>query len=113
MIKIKIKRKDDKISSIEAKGHACSAPHGKDIVCSAVSVLFETVGLALEECGFSDFYEQKNGYMKIYIPKFHSEQESEKCNFFLDIVVKSLKEITLEYPKNITYQEESETIKKK
>ena len=51
--------------------------------------------------------------MKIYIPKFHSEQEAEKCNFLLDIVVKSLKEITLEYPKNITYQEESETIKKK
>ena len=113
MVHINITRKDDKIISFEAKGHSGSAEYGQDIVCSAISVLFETAGLGLEECGYTDFYKQKYGYMKIDVPIFKNEEESEKCNFLLNTIANALHEISLEYPKNIIYQEDSKTIKKK
>ena len=37
MIKILIKREDNKFVSLEVKGHANSAEKGKDLVCAAVS----------------------------------------------------------------------------
>ena len=113
MIKIKIKIKEDQIIFLEAKGHSGSAEYGEDVVCSAISVLFETAGLGLEECGYTDFYKQEHGYMKINIPKFKNEQEAEKCNFLLKTIIKALYQISLEYPKNISYQEDSKPIKKK
>lgn len=113
MIHINIKRKEGKIISLEAKGHAKQAEYGQDIVCSAISVLFETAGLGLEECGYADFYKQKHGYMKIDVPIFKNEHESAKCNFLLNTIVKALYQISLEYPKNINYQEDSKAIKKK
>lgn len=113
MINITIRKKEGKIRTLEARGHSGQADHGQDIVCSAVSVLFETAGLALEECGYTGFYKQKYGYMKIDIPKFKNEEESDKCNFLLNTISKALYEISLEYPKNIIYQEDSKPIKKK
>ena len=113
MINITIRKEGDKIKFFEAKGHSEQADYGQDIVCSAVSVLFETAGLGLEECGYCDFYKQKHGYMKIDIPKFKNEEESNKCNFLLNTIAKALYEISLEYPKNIIYQEDSKPIKKK
>ena len=37
MIKITATRNNGKIISLTVKGHANSAPHGKDLVCAAVS----------------------------------------------------------------------------
>ncbi len=113
MINITIRKEEGKIKFFEAKGHSEQAGYGQDIVCSAVSVLFETAGLGLEECGYCDFYKQKHGYMKIDIPKFKNEEEANKCNFLLNTIAKALYEISLEYPKNIIYQEDSKPIKKK
>lgn len=39
MIKVLITYKNDKVSSLEVKGHANSAKLGKDLVCSAVSAV--------------------------------------------------------------------------
>ena len=37
MIKIEATRKNGKITNLTVKGHADSAPHGKDLICAAVS----------------------------------------------------------------------------
>ena len=37
MIKVLIKREENKFVSLEVKGHANSAEYGKDLVCAAVS----------------------------------------------------------------------------
>lgn len=39
MIKILIKTEENNFKSLEVKGHANSAPHGEDLVCSAVSAV--------------------------------------------------------------------------
>ena len=39
MIKILIKKEEEKVKLIELKGHANSAPHGEDLVCAAVSAI--------------------------------------------------------------------------
>lgn len=47
MMKIKIHRENNIIKSIETEGHCNYAEYGKDIVCSAVSILFQTIILGL------------------------------------------------------------------
>ena len=39
MIKVLIKREENKIVSLEVKGHAKSAEQGKDLVCAGVSAV--------------------------------------------------------------------------
>ncbi|HNX15799.1 MAG TPA: ribosomal-processing cysteine protease Prp [Bacilli bacterium] len=39
MIKILIKQEGKKVKLLEVKGHADSAPYGKDLVCAAVSAV--------------------------------------------------------------------------
>ena len=48
MIKIKIKQTESDCL-IEVHGHAHYAPIGKDIVCSAISVLFLTLANSIDE----------------------------------------------------------------
>lgn len=48
MIKIKIKQTESDCL-IEVHGHARYAPIGKDIVCSAISVLFLTLANSIDE----------------------------------------------------------------
>ena len=48
MIKIKIKQ-TERDCLIEVHGHAHYAPIGKDIVCSAISVLFLTLANSIDE----------------------------------------------------------------
>ena len=48
MIKIKIKQTESDCL-IEVYGHAHYAPIGKDIVCSAISVLFATLANSIDE----------------------------------------------------------------
>ena len=49
MIYINIKKKDKYIQTIEAVGHSGYAESGKDIVCSAVSTLMQSLILGLEK----------------------------------------------------------------
>ena len=39
MIKVLIKEQDNHFKSLVIKGHANSAPHGKDLVCAAVTAV--------------------------------------------------------------------------
>jgi uncharacterized protein YsxB (DUF464 family) len=39
MIKVLIKKEENRFISLEVKGHANSAPHGEDLICAAVSAV--------------------------------------------------------------------------
>ena len=39
MIKVLIKKEENKFVSLEVKGHSNSAPHGEDLICAAVSAV--------------------------------------------------------------------------
>ncbi len=97
MIKISIKKNDNKIDAIIASGHANNDIYGKDIVCASVSTLLIThINLmkSIDENAIS--YESKDGYINLEVLK-HS--------LFIDKVLEnmeaSLEELALNYKKNI------------
>lgn len=68
MIKIKI-RQTERDCLIELHGHAHYAPIGKDIVCSAISVLFLTLANSIDETSDAIFryYEPDKDSKTLYI----------------------------------------------
>jgi len=78
------------IVAYEFTGHANYAEHGKDIVCAAVSTLYESVTNYLIECDdvreiSENYYELKTNQSKII------------CHFFQ----KSMQNIADSYPENV------------
>ena len=48
MINVRIKRVAGQVTKLVVSGHAGSAPHGKDIICAAVSALVQTYLFSLQ-----------------------------------------------------------------
>ena len=59
----------DLIIGIEVKGHSNYASKGKDIVCSAVSIMVQSYALFLAKRGWLGDLERKSGYMKVIAKK--------------------------------------------
>ena len=96
MIKVILFQKHNKIIGFEIKNH------GKDIVCSAVSILsLNTVNSieALTDCKYNIEYDTNGGFLKFFID---INQECEKTNLLLQSLELGLKGIELEYPKEIS-----------
>ena len=66
MIKVVIKTDEStkKITSIEVKGHADSAPHGKDLVCAAVSAILTGGFNALKDKEYDFKLDEGHSYVK-------------------------------------------------
>lgn len=105
MIKVLV-TKDSKgnVTKISAKGHANYAKHGEDIVCSAVSTLFQSTLLGLTEIVKAKVdYEINDAYMLIK-PEKTNNNNIELINALLDTLELSLEVIAKDYPKylNVT-----------
>ena len=93
---------------LEIKGHAGHGKKGKDIVCSAVSTLFYTLGEALYESVemleeapiFKD--EEGEGYLRC-TPK--KEYEGNIARTYWTILV-GMQMIAEQYPKNVKFKVE-------
>lgn len=81
-------------NSIEAKGHADSAEHGKDIVCAAVSTLMQTLELR------GEVTIKEPGNMKVCT----------KDKQALDLIVEGLKMVAEEYPHYVEVKECQESL---
>ncbi|PNR97629.1 ribosomal-processing cysteine protease Prp [Petrotoga olearia] len=81
--------------SLEIFGHAEFSSFGKDIVCSAVSVLTQFVAEILKNESLGQF-EKREGYLKISL-----NQETYLSNLLLDYLLKSLVAISKDYPRNL------------
>lgn len=104
MIQARIYHKDKKICGFEVSGHAGYARAGKDIVCSAVTVLcFNTVN-AVEK--FTDIPfkaeadEKCGGYLKVLFPL--EGMESHDAQLLLETLALGLSDIALEYKNYLT-----------
>ena len=100
MIRVTVKRKDDKIQSIELSGHAESGPYGFDLVCAGVSaVSIGTVNAVMELSEIDLKVEQggKGGYLMIAFSELLCNKEMEKAQLLLEGMLISLISIENEY----------------
>jgi uncharacterized protein YsxB (DUF464 family) len=96
MIKINILKDNSLIKTIKISGHALYASYGKDIVCSAVSSIVTTSIndiIALDNKAIT--YEAKEGNILI------TNNDSLMANKLLEVMINTLNELAIEYPKNI------------
>lgn len=101
MIKVKVKKNNNKIYELVINGHAGYDIRGKDIVCAAVSsIAITTINniIALED---SIYYEENSGLLKIRV-----EKDTEINEKLLNNLVRMLNELSLQYPKNIEIRNE-------
>lgn len=97
MIKVKITKDNDKITSISVLGHAKYADFGKDIVCSAVSSIVTTTIngiLSLDKEGLS-YKVNKEG---LTINNIKNDYIVETL---LNNMISLLKELETDYPTNV------------
>lgn len=101
MIKVNVKRQNDKIYELVIKGHAGYDEIGKDIVCAAVSSMAITTINGIIALDDSIDYEENSGLLKIRTLK-----DTEINNKLLDNLVRMLEELSEQYPKNIEIRNE-------
>ena len=95
MIEVNYK-KNKMIKEVKISGHALYDVVGKDIVCSAVSsIVTTTINNILTLDDNAIIYEVKEGYILI------TNKDSEFASKLLETMINMLKELALNYPKNI------------
>jgi len=102
MIKVKVKKTNEKIINISFLGHALYDDYGRDIVCAAVSsCVITSLNLITRNNPDSiKIKEEKNG-LNVEVLNY------DDFNFKVLInMLESLKEIEITYPKNISIKEE-------
>ena len=95
MVVVSFKRERGYLTEVSAIGHANYAEHGKDIVCSAVSIVL--TGL-MNEIGNYVKAEHKaaSGDMELSI-----EKPNEKTQVLMDFALNTIRAIAEEYPDNV------------
>ncbi len=101
MIKVNVKRQNDKIYELVIKGHSGYDEIGKDIVCAAVSSMSITTINGIIALDDSIDYEEKSGLLKIRVLR-----DTEINSKLLDNLVRMLEELSVQYPKNIEIRNE-------
>ncbi len=96
MIKVKIRKDEDRYVGFTCEGHAGYAEYGSDIVCSAVSMLvINTVNSidALTDCRLKATDEEKSGKIQVIFP----EGTDEKAGLLMDAMVLGLQSVEEQY----------------
>ena len=101
MIKVNVKRQNNKVYEIVIKGHAEYDDYGKDIVCAAVSSIAITTVNGIISLDESIDYEENSGLLKIRVLK-----DTEINEKLLNNLVNMLSELVVQYPKNIEIRNE-------
>ena len=103
MINIKFK---PETLELEIKGHAEHSEKGEDIVCSAISTLFYTLGetlnqsISMQEQPIEFKDEDGKGYLRSY-PK--REYEGNIACIYRTILI-GMELVAVNYPKNVTFK---------
>ena len=101
MIKVNVKKQNNKVYEIVIKGHAGYDEAGKDIVCAAVSSIAITTVNGIISLDESIDYEENSGLLKIRVLK-----DTEINEKLLNNLVNMLSELVSQYPKNIEIRNE-------
>ncbi|EMF80203.1 PF04327 family protein [Leptospira weilii serovar Topaz str. LT2116] len=99
MIRIRIIHNGKFYSSLESEGHSPTSlgKKGENILCSAVSVLVQTLYLYLLQSGKVRPAEIRDGYLRFEVL---AEQDALIQNSF-DLILSGLKNLKDQYPKEI------------
>lgn len=108
MIKIVIyKAREGEITGFKVTGHSGYDTQGKDIVCSAVSVLAQTALLGLLKVAEADVtYKIDEGYLKCILVSAGSDKKRIMCEAILETMHEGFKSIKESYIKYIDIVEE-------
>ena len=87
---------------VEVVGHANYAPKGHDIVCSAISVLFQTLHKTIikRSQAYTEFSRGQNDTSMLFISEV-DEVAQNALNYFLD----GCTEVSIAYPMNVEVSE--------
>ena len=97
MIKVTLKKENEKINEIIINGHACYDDYGKDIVCAAVSsIVTTTVNAILRIDKEAIYYDDKIFLIKIL-------KDDEIVYKLILNMIDLLKQLEHDYPKNIKF----------
>jgi len=81
-------------------------PHGKDIVCAAVSALSITAANALKKVAGIDVYQNvDDGFLDIQLPKRLSGKQKYDADIILRTARLGLRQIADQYPRHVTMNE--------
>ena len=97
MIKISIKKENNKVEEILIKGHALYDDYGKDIVCASVSSIVITTVNAIESIDKDSISYNEKGFL-IKILKHNTVIDKLTLN-----MIDLLKELERDYPNNIKF----------
>ncbi|TGK28940.1 ribosomal-processing cysteine protease Prp [Leptospira gomenensis] len=100
MIRIRIAQQGELYSSLESEGHspASLGKKGENLLCSAVSVLVQTLYLFLLQSGKVKPAEIRDGYLRFEV--LPSENDALIHTSF-ELVLSGLKNLKRQYPKEI------------
>lgn len=104
MIEVKIFYKDnEEISGFQIEGHAGFAKKGKDIVCSAISVLAQTAVMGLGEYLQKGSYKYSinDGYLKCTLQNGLTKEENHAAQIILKTMYLGIKSIEEAYAAHV------------
>ncbi|MCQ2080133.1 MAG: ribosomal-processing cysteine protease Prp [Lachnospiraceae bacterium] len=113
MTKIVFFRSNGKYTGMEAKGHAMYDSYGKDIVCSAMSVLITNTVNAIDEINHEEIdltLNEEDGLLSFRI----INEKEESTQVLMKALVLGLESIQKEYGKKyckVDYKEEMQNVK--
>ncbi len=98
-----ITNKKGHILKYTIKGHAGYDEYGKDIVCSAISVLAQTGLISLKNvCNINASYIVEDGYLEVDISQHQNNNNINKADIVMKTVFEGIKSTKEAYPNNIT-----------
>lgn len=100
MTKVKVTKKNNHIVEVEALGHTGYGVSGEDIVCAALSSIIQTAILGvLSVAGVQAKVDRndKNGYIKLSLPKGLSEVEKHDTNLILNTMLVGVSDLQQGY----------------
>ena len=108
MISVTIVKSNHKIVTIEATGHSGYAESGKDIVCSAISVLLESLINGLTEVvKISPQYiiDEEIPHLSVTIPSSLDAKKDEQAQILMQTTYLGIKNVANGYSKFIKIKE--------
>lgn len=97
MIKVEVKKENNKVKEIKLTGHALYDDYGKDIVCASVSSIVITTINGILSIDKTISYEENEG-LSIKVIK-----DDLVTNKLINNMINMLLELEEEYPKNIKF----------
>lgn len=97
MIKVEVKKENNKVKEIKLMGHALYDDYGKDIVCASVSSIVITTINGILSIDKTISYEENEG-LSIKVIK-----DDLVTNKLINNMINMLLELEEEYPKNIKF----------